>query len=138
MKTKLVYIMEREDIEVLRKAKGIINLLYNAEVEFEDDAVEQDLLSEFGDIEDMCIDGIIDNEKFDDVCLDFDEDDEDDEDEDCEDDEHFVDYCEYCGCVIEEDDTHWVAANGAICCCDECVVAYNRELGEYDDEEEDE
>ena len=84
MKTKLVYIMEREDVEVLRKAKSIINLLYNAEVEFEDDAVEQDLLSEFGDIEDMCIDGIIDNEKFDDVCLDFDEEDdeEDEEDED--------------------------------------------------------
>lgn len=133
MKTKLVYVMEREDIEVLRKAKSIINLLYNAEVEFEDDAVEQDLLNELVDIEDMCIDGIIDNEKFDDVCLDFDE---DDEDEDCEDDEHFVDYCEHCSCVIEEDDTHWVAANGAICCCDECVVAYNRELGEYDDEEE--
>ena len=133
MKTKLVYVMEREDIEVLRKAKSIINLLYNAEVEFEDDAVEQDLLNELVDIEDMCIDGIIDNEKFDDVCLDFDE---DDEDEDCEDDERFVDYCEHCGCVIEEDDTHWVAANGAICCCDECVVAYNRELGEYDDEEE--
>ena len=56
MKTKLVYIMEKEEIEVLRKAKSIINLLYNVEVEFEDDAVEQDLLSEFGDIEDMCID----------------------------------------------------------------------------------
>lgn len=81
MKTKLVYIMEREDIEVLRKAKSIINLLYNAEVEFEDDAVEQDLLGELVDIEDMCIDGIIDNEKFDDVCLDFDEDDEEEEDE---------------------------------------------------------
>lgn len=82
MKTKLVYIMEREDIEVLRKAKSIINLLYNAEVEFEDDAVEQDLLGELVDIEDMCIDGIIDNEKFDDVCLDFDEDDEDEDEED--------------------------------------------------------
>ena len=129
MRTKLVYVMEKEDIEVLRKAKGIINLLYNAEVEFEDDAVEQDLLV---DIEDMCIEGIsldeLDKEEYDDY----------EEDEDCEDDEHFVDYCEYCGCVIGEDDTHWVAANGAICCCDECVVAYNRELGEYDDEEEDE
>ena len=134
MRTKLVYVMEKEDIEVLRKAKSIINLLYNAEVEFEDDAVEQDLLSEFGDIEDMCIDGLVNDEKFDEMCQDFD----DEEDEDCEDDEHFVDYCEHCGCVIGEDDTHWVAANGAICCCDECVVAYNRELGEYDDEEEDE
>lgn len=131
MKTKLVYIMEREDIEVLRKAKSIINLLYNAEVEFEDDAVEQDLLGELVDIEDMCIEGIsldeLDKEEYDDY-----EEDEDDEDE------SIVDYCEHCGCVIEEDDTHWVAANGAICCCDECVVAYNRELGEYDDEEEDE
>ena len=81
MKTKLVYVMEREDIEVLRKAKSIINLLYNAEVEFEDDAVEQDLLNELVDIEDICIDGIIDNEKFDDVCLDFVEDDEEEEDE---------------------------------------------------------
>ena len=134
MKTKLVYVMEREDIEVLRKAKSIINLLYNAEVEFEDDAVEQDLLSEFGDIEDMCIDGLVNDELFDEMCQDFD----DEEDEDCEVEEHFVDDCEHCGCVIEEDDTHWVAANGAICCCDECVVAYNRELGEYDDEEEDE
>ena len=132
MRTKLVYVMEKEDIEVLRKAKGIINLLYNAEVEFEDDAVEQDLLGELVDIEDMCIEGIsldeLDKEEYDDY----------EEDEDCEDDEHFVDYCEYCGCVIGEDDTHWVAANGAICCCDECVVAYNRELGEYDEEEEDE
>jgi hypothetical protein len=134
MKTKLVYIMEREDIEVLRKAKSIINLLYNAEVEFEDDAVEQDLLSEFGDIEDMCIDGLVNEELFDEMCQDFD----DEEDEGDEEDEPIVDFCEYCGCVIEEDDTHWVAANGAICCCDECVVAYNRELGEYDDEEEDE
>lgn len=133
MRTKLVYVMEKEDIEVLRKAKSIINLLYNAEVEFEDDAVEQDLLSEFGDIEDMCIEGLVNEELFDEMCQDFDE-----EEDECEEDEHFVDYCEHCGCVIEEDDTHWVAANGAICCCDECVVAYNRELGEYDDEEEDE
>ena len=130
MRTKLVYVMEKEDIEVLRKAKSIINLLYNAEAEFEDDAVEQDLLYELADIEEMCIEGIsldeLDKEEYDDY----------EEDEDDEEDEPIVDFCEYCGCVIEEDDTHWVAANGAICCCDECVVAYNRELGEYDDEEE--
>ena len=131
MKTKLVYIMEREDIEVLRKAKSIINLLYNAEVEFEDDAVEQDLLGELVDIEDMCIEGIsldeLDKEEYDDY-----EEDEDDEDE------PIVDFCECCGCVIEKDDTHWIAANGAICCCDDCMVAYNRQLEYYDDEEEDE
>jgi hypothetical protein len=134
MKTKLVYIMEREDIEVLRKAKSIINLLYNAEVEFEDDAVEQDLLSEFGDIEDMCIDGLVNDEWLDEMCKDFD----DEEDEGDEEDEPIVDFCEYCGCVIEEDDVHWVAANGAVCCCDECVVAYNRENFPEDEENEDE
>lgn len=136
MKTKLVYIMEKEEVEALRKAKGIINLLYNAEVEYENDAVEQDLLSEFGDIEDMCIDGIIDNEKFDDICLDFD-DEEDEEDEDCEEDEP-VAWCEYCGSPIYEDDYEWIAADGSVCCCDECVVAYNKENFPEDDEEEDE
>lgn len=136
MKTKLVYIMEKEEIEVLRKAKGIINLLYNAEVEYENDAVEQDLLNELVDIEDMCIDGIIDNEKFDDVCLDFD-DEEDDEDEDCEEDEP-VAWCEYCGCGIYEDEYEWIAADGSVCCCDECVVEYNRENFPEDDDEEDE
>ena len=80
MKTKLVYIMEKEDIEVLRKAKSIINLLYNAEVEYENDAVEQDLLCEFGDIEDMCIEGLVNDELFDEMCQDFD-DDEEEEDE---------------------------------------------------------
>jgi hypothetical protein len=133
MKAKLVYIMEEEDVEVLRMAKNIINLLHNTETEYKNENVKKDLLKEFSDIEDMCIDGLdldkLDSEDYDDY---------DEDDEDCEDEEHFVDYCEYCGCVIEEDDTHWVAANGAVCCCDECVVAYNRELGEYDDEEEDE
>ena len=125
MKTKLVYIMEKEDIEVLRKAKGIINLLYNAEVEFEDDVVEQDLLGELVDIEDMCIEGIsldeLDKEEYDD-----------------DEDEPIVDFCEYCGCVIGEDDTHWVAANGAMCCCEECAVEYNKENFLKDEEEEDE
>lgn len=123
MRTKLVYVMEKEDIEVLRKAKSIINLLYNAEVEFEDDAVEQDLLSEFGDIEDMCIEGLVDDEKLDEMCKDFD-------------DEEPVACCEYCGCAIYEGDCEWVAADGTVCCCDECLVAHNKELGEYDDEEE--
>ena len=77
MRTKLVYVMEKEDIEVLRKAKSIINLLYNAEAEFEDDAVEQDLLYELADIEEMCIDDIIDDKKFDEMCQDFDEEEED-------------------------------------------------------------
>ena len=77
MRTKLVYVMEKEDIEVLRKAKSIINLLYNAEAEFEDDAVEQDLLYELADIEEMCIDDIIDDKKFDEMCQDFDDEEED-------------------------------------------------------------
>lgn len=138
MKTKLVYIMEKEEVEALRKAKGIINLLYNAEVEYENDAVEQDLLSEFGDIEDMCIDGIdldeLDSDDYDDF-------DDADGDDDCDEDEEdkVVAMCEYCGALMFEDDTQWVAADGSVCCCDECVVAHNRELGEYeDDDEEDE
>ena len=64
---------------VLRKAKNIINLLYNAEVEYENDAVEQDLLCEFGDIEDMCIEGLVNDELFDEMCQDFDEEEEEDE-----------------------------------------------------------
>ena len=72
MRTKLFYIMEKEDIEVLRKAKSIINLLYNAKVEFEDVDVEQDLFYELADIEEMCID-----EKFDKMCQDFDDEEED-------------------------------------------------------------
>ena len=133
MRTKLVYVIEKEDIEVLRKAKGIINLLYNAEVEFDNDAVEQDLLNEFGDIEDMCIDGLdldkLDSNDYDDF--------DDDEDEDCEEDEP-VAWCEYCGSAIYEGEYEWVAADGSVCCCDECVVGYNRENFPEDDEEEDE
>lgn len=73
MRTKSVCVMEKEDIEVLRKAKSIINALYNEEIEFEDDAVEQDLFNELADIEDMCIDEMTD-EKFPELC-------EEDEDE---------------------------------------------------------
>ena len=81
MRTKLVYIMEKEDIEVLRKAKGIINLLYNAKVKFEDDAVEQDLFYELADIEEMCIEGVVNDEWLDEMCKDFDDEEDDEEDE---------------------------------------------------------
>jgi arginine deiminase len=132
MEAKLVYIMEEEDVEVLRMAKNIINLLHNTETEYKNENVKKDLLKEFSDIEDMCVEGIsldeLDKEKYDDY----------EEDEDDEEDEPIVDFCEYCGCVIEEDDVHWVAANGAVCCCDECVVAYNRENFPEDEENEDE
>lgn len=134
MKTKLVYIMEKEEVEALRKAKGIINLLYNAEVEYENDAVEQDLLSEFGDIEDMCIyDSDLDELDSNDYD-DFDDADGDDCEEDEEDEP--VAWCEYCGCAIYEDDYEWIAADGSVCCCDECVVAYNKENFSEDDEED--
>ena len=76
MRTKLVYVMEKEDIEVLRKAKSIINLLYNAEAEFEDDAVEQDLWYELADIEEMCIEGVVNDEWLDEMCKDFDDEEE--------------------------------------------------------------
>ena len=79
MRTKLVYVMEKEDIEVLRKAKSIINLLYNADVEFDDDAVEQDLWFELADIEEMCIEGVANDEWLDEMCKDFDDEEEEDE-----------------------------------------------------------
>ena len=135
MRTKLVYVMEKEEIEVLRKAKGIINLLYNAEVEFDNDAVEQDLLNEFGDIEDMIIDDIDLNELDKD---DYDDFDDEDDDEDIEDDEP-IGWCEYCGCAIYEGDGEYVACDGTIHCSDECLVEYHREnYPDEDDEEEDE
>ena len=79
MKTKLAYIMEKEDVEVLRKAKSIINLLYNAEVEFDNDAVEQDLWYELADIEEMCIEGVVNDEWLDEMCKDFDDEEEEGE-----------------------------------------------------------
>ena len=133
MRTKLVYVMEREDAEILRKAKSIINLLYNAEVEFDDDAIEQGLLNEFGDIEDMIIDDINLNEL--DASIDYDD---EDDDEDIEDDEP-IGCCEYCGCAIYEGDGEYVACDGTIHCSDECLVEYHKEnYPDEDDEEEDE
>ena len=133
MRTKLVYVMEREDAEILRKAKSIINLLYNAEVEFDDDAIEQGLLNEFGDIEDMIIDDIDLNEL--DASIDYDD---EDDDEDIEDDEP-IGCCEYCGCAIYEGDGEYVACDGTIHCSDECLVEYHKEnYPDEDDEEEDE
>ena len=129
MRTKLVYVMEREDAEILRKAKSIINLLYNAEVEFDDDAIEQDLLNEFGDIEDMVIDDIDLNEL--DDSIDYDD---EDDDEDIEEDDEPICYCEYCGCAIYEGDGEYVACDGTIHCSDECLVEYHRE--NYPDEDE--
>ena len=132
MRTKTVYVFEREDVEILRKARDIMHSLYNAaEIEFEDDKVEFDVLSAFGDIEEMCIDECdlseLDSDKYDD----YDEADGSDEDEPYA-------YCECCGEPIEnEDDVHY-AADGSVCCCDECVVGYNRENFPEDDEEEDE
>jgi superfamily II RNA helicase len=132
MKAKLVYIMEEEDVEVLRMAKNIINLLHNTETEYKNENVKKDLLKEFSDIEDMCVEGISLDELYKEKYDDYEEDEGDEEDE------PIVDFCEYCGCVIEEDDTHWVAANCAVCCCEECVAAYNRENFPEDDEEDDE
>lgn len=43
-------------------------------------------------------------------------------------------YCKYCGSSIYKDDDQWIAADGAICCCDECVVDYNRENFPEDDD----
>ena len=59
--------------------------------------------------------------------------------EDEEDDEEEIDgWCEYCGRPIYESDTQWFAADGSLCCCNECLVAYNTENFPEDDEDEDE
>lgn len=61
------------------------------------------------------------------------------EDEDDEELEEEIDgWCEHCGSPIYESDTQWFAADGSLCCCDECVVAYNTENFPEDDEDEDE
>ena len=130
MRTKTVYVFEREDVEILRKARDIMHSLYNAEeIEFEDDKVEFDVLAAFGDIEEMCIDECDLNELDDSI----DYDDEDDDDYDAE---EPVEVCEYCGTCIFEGDAEWVASNGCVCCCDECLMEYEKELEE--DEKEDE
>ena len=124
MRTKTVYIMERKEVEILRKAKSIINLLCFAEVEFEDDRVEQELLSDFGDIEDLIIDSIDLNE------LDKDDFDDYDDEEDDDSDEPYT-YCECCGRAIQNSDDVCYGINGCECCCVSCV-------NEMDAEEEDE
>ena len=136
MRTKTVYVFEREDVEILRKARDIMHSLYNAaEIEFEDDKVEFDVLSAFGDIEEMCIDECDLNELDDEIDYDDEDDDADGDDEDDEEDEP-VAWCEYCGSPIYEDEYEWIAADGSVCCCDECVVEYNREMFPEDDEED--
>ena len=84
MKKKIVYVFEAADAEILRKAYEIMNTLYNAaEIEFEDDAVEVEVIDAFGRIEDLCVDSEdlneADEEYFDDFD-DFDEEYESDDD----------------------------------------------------------
>ena len=61
------------------------------------------------------------------------------EEEEEEDEEEEIDgWCEYCGSPIYESDTQWFAADGSLCCCDDCVVQYNKENFPEDEEEDDE
>ena len=101
MRTKLVYVMEREDVEILRKAKGIINILNNAaDVEYDSDTVETDVLCTYGGIEELIME---------------------DECECCKSAENSM-YCERCGQVIEDGDETWVHTKGVrACVCAECV-----------------
>lgn len=124
MRTKTVYIMEKEDAEILRKAKSIINLLYNAEVEFDDDALAHNLLYEFGEIEDIVIDNVDLNE--------LDSNDYDDYDEEDDNSDEPYTYCECCGCAIQNSDDVCYGVNGCECCCVSCV---NEMDAEEDDEE---
>ena len=117
MRTKLVYVIEREDVEILRKAKSIINILNNAaEVEYDSDTVETDALCTYGDIEELVVE---------------------DECECCKSaEDEPVAMCEYCGALIFEGDAEWVAADGCVCCCDDCLMEYEKELEDEEDEDE--
>lgn len=70
MRTKTVYIIENEDVELLRKANELIAVMSNEEIECECD--EMELGEVIGDISNACEDI---------VCCSDDEDDEDDEED---------------------------------------------------------
>ena len=59
------------------------------------------------------------------------EDEEDDEEE-----EEIDGWCEHCGSPIYESDTQWFAADGSLCCCDDCATEYNA-VNFFEDEDED-
>ncbi len=46
-------------------------------------------------------------------------------------------WCELCGRPIYDNDPQWFAADGSLCCCDDCVVEYNT-VNFLEDDEEDE
>ena len=100
MKTKITYVFDENDVEILRKAKEIISALYNAnDVEYDND-VETDLIDVFNEIEELCVDKYDLNKL---EYIDYEEEEEEEEP---------VDYCEYCGCAIYEGDGGCVACSG--------------------------
>lgn len=130
MRTKIVYVMENEDVEILRKARAVINAMYNEEVDYDNGWVETEVLDGLMEIELLCNDEIVcDCEE----CRACDEDDEDDEYDDDEDDED-VEYCDYCGREIREGD-EWCETDEGTFCSLGCAAAWSDE-DDGDDEDE--
>ena len=126
MRTKLVHIIENEDVEILRKAKEIMGVAFRAEhIECECDETElDDAILEIGDI---CFEEIDLP-----ICTcgcDDDDDDDDDEDE-------AVEYCDYCGKEIRKGD-EVIETNSGVFCSLGCSEAWY-EVDDYEDEDEDE
>lgn len=132
MRTKVVYVMENEDVEILRKAREVINAMYNEEVDYDNGWVETEVLDGLVEIELLCNDEIeCDCAE----CRACDDDDDEDEDFEDEDEEEDVEYCDYCGRAIHEGD-EWCETDEGTFCSLGCAAAW-KEVDE-DDEDEDE
>jgi hypothetical protein len=131
MRTKVVYVMENEDVEILRKAREVINAMYNEEVDYDNGWVETEVLDGLVEIELLCNDEIACDCA---ECRACDEDEDEDEDFEDEDDEEDVEYCDYCGRAIHEGD-EWCETDEGTFCSLGCAAAWN-EVDDNEDEDE--
>ena len=79
MRTKTVYIIENEDVEILRKANELMRVVYEQETEYECSEVDVD--GAIYDIADFCYEQIELDDLDEDYFDDFDDDEEIEEDE---------------------------------------------------------
>ena len=129
MRTKMIYVLDKEDRKILESAYELLRIIAEEDVEYESDGVERACDNAYCDIYDLMIDNADLNEIDDEI--DYEDDDESDGDDE---DEPYT-YCEYCGCHIDNEEDVYYAADGSECCCAECVDEYDEELAEYDEEE---
>ena len=136
----VVCVLERKDIETLESALVIMKLLNTHTCAYVDLNVADGIISTVKELADE-IEKVYEPKRTEEIAnryrgIEPDGDDADDDDDyDDDDDEPISKFCEYCGCLLE-DDLGWMAADGSICCCEECAEEYDRE-NFYDDEDED-